>query len=289
MDIRAKWPHEALDFTPWLARNLHLLNKPTGMSLQLVRQEAPVGPFFCDILAKEADSGALVVIENQLEWSDHSHLTQLLTYAAGLDARAGIWVASDFRYEDAETLHWLNQWTRDKLNFYGVKIELVQTGDGPPEPQLCTVVSPEGWNKEVTLPRAATRSPRGQQFQAFFQPLIGTLLRTGFAERETHHYAPSGRRFPSGLNQGIGFAAEFTEGRNDAWVTLHIQTHDRELTKQVFDQLMINRESIESEINDAPGQEWRWNRHTRYTFSSINIRRDGSIDYPQERLDETRA
>ena len=205
------------------------------------------------------------------------------------DARAGIWVASDFRYEHAETLHWLNQWTRDELNFYGVKIELVQTGDGPPEPQLCTVVSPEGWNKDVTLPRAATSSPRGQQFQAFFQPLISTLLRAGFAGRETHHYAPSGRRFPSGLNQGIGFAAEFTEGRNDAWVTLHIQTHDRELTKQVFDQLMINRESVESEINDAPGQEWRWNRHNRYTFSSVNIRRDGSIDDPQERLDETRA
>ena len=73
------------------------------------------------------DTGEKVAIENQLEWTDHTHLTQLLTYAAGLDARIAVWVAPEFRYEHAEALHWLNEWTPDGLQFYGVKIMLRKT------------------------------------------------------------------------------------------------------------------------------------------------------------------
>ena len=289
LNVRSKWPHEALDFTPWLAENLDLLGEATGMSLEPVRQEAPVGPFFCDILAKESGSGSPVVIENQLEWSDHSHLTQMLTYAAGLDARVGIWVAPEFRYEHAQTVHWLNQRTREELRLHAVKVELVQIGGGLPKPRFRTVVSSERWDKGITQPPAATMPVRAQQFDDYFRPLIAELRRTGFADKAIHHFDRSGRRLPSGVNPGVAYAAGFTEGKNTAWVSLYIQMSDGALTKRTFDELMANRETFQSRIEDGVDGDWGWNRHDRFTFSSINVRMVGSIDDPPEKLDETRA
>ena len=122
VNVRRMWEHEALDFTPWLARNLDLLGEALGLELEQVQPEEPVGPFFLDILAKEADSDSLVAIENQLEWTDHSHLGQLLTYAAGCKAEVAIWVAPEFRYEHAEALYQLNEWTAGEMRFYGRSI-----------------------------------------------------------------------------------------------------------------------------------------------------------------------
>ncbi len=287
VDIREKWPHEALNFTPWLARNLDLLSEAVGIKLELVQEEAAVGPFSCDILAKEVDSGLSAAIENQLEWTDHSHLTQLLTYAAGLDARIAIWVAPEFRYEHAATLHWLNEWTPDELRFYGVKVELVNVGDPVLEPRLSTVVSPEGWNEEITQPQGASISPRSQQFQAFFQPLITELHRAGFANQPTQMFGNNDRAFPSSLNPGIWYVVSL-EGNNDAWVTLHIRAEDKDLTKRIFDALKSDQKEIEASIT-PPDQEWRWNRHNANDFSSVNMRKDGSIDDPLEKREETRA
>ena len=288
VDVRAEWPHEALNFTPWLAKNLNLLSEATGLKLELVQEEAAVGPFSCDILAKEVDSGISAAIENQLEWTDHSHLTQLLTYAAGLDARIAIWVAPEFRYEHAATLHWLNEWTPDDLRFYGVKVELVKTNDSPYEPRLQCVVSPDGWNKDITQPQGATMSPLSQRFQDFFQPLITELHKAGFANQPIHMFGNNDRAFPSRLNPGIWYVVSL-ERTNDAWVTLHIRAEDKDLTKRIFDELMTDRESIESSIDGTPDPEWRWNRHTASGFSSANIRRNGSIDDLEEELEKTRA
>ena len=288
VDVRTKWRDEARDFTPWLARNLGLLSDAVGLKLELVQEEAAVGPFSCDILAREADSGMDVAIENQLEWTDHSHLTQLLTYAAGLDARIAIWVAPDFRHEHAATLHWLNEWTLDGLRFYGVKVELVKVGDSAPEPRLRTVVSPEGWNKDITQPQGASMSPRSQQFQAFFQPLISKLHGVGFANQPIQMFGNNDRAFPSSLNPGIWYVVSL-EGNNDAWVTLHIRAEDKNLTKRIFDELNESKDEIESSIAADPDPEWRWNRHTASSFSSVNIRSDGSIDDPPEKLKETGA
>ena len=259
--VRDEWPDEARDFTPWLARNLGLLSDAVGLKLELVQEEAAVGPFSCDILAREADTGEHVAIENQLEWSDHSHFGQLLTYTAGRNARVSIWVAPDFRYEHAATLHWLNEWTRDGLRFYGVRVEYVKIGDSAPEPRLRTVVSPEGWNEDITQSQGASMSPRSQQFQEFFQPLIDQLLWEGFADRATQHFGSSGRFFPSGLREGTGYAVSF-EGGNDAWVTLHIRAEDRESTKRIFDKLNESKDEIESSITAEPAPDWRWTGST---------------------------
>ena len=202
--------------------------------MELVQEEAAVGPFSCDILARVTGSEVMVAIENQLEWSDHSHFGQMLTYAAGRKAGIGIWVAPHLRYEHAATLHWLNEWTRDGLSFYGVKVELVAVEGSEPEPRLRTVVFPGGWNRDLTQPQGTSVSPRSRQFQDFFQPLIDQLVWEGFADRAIQHFGPGGRFFHPGIRPTIGYAVSF-EGGNDAWVTLHIRTEDRELTNQIFD------------------------------------------------------
>ena len=145
LDIREIWADEAADFTPWLAENLDLLGKELGMNLELVETEKTVGSFYLDILVRDVDSGTRVAIENQLEWSDHSHLGQLLTYAAKCEATAAVWIASEFRYEHRETINRLNQWTGNKIQWYGVEVRCIKIGDSLPAPDFRVVAAPDGW------------------------------------------------------------------------------------------------------------------------------------------------
>ena len=169
LDVRTKWPDEALDFTPWLAKNLYMLGDAIGVNLEFIQTEVPVGPYFLDIQAKEADGGAIVAIENQLEMTDLHHLGQLLTYSTGCEAQIAVWVAPYFGYEHAQALHRLNEWTKDSIRFYGVKVEVIKQAGSDPAPRFRKVVFPGGWNKEATLPP-----------ETFAQPLCG--FRRGFLD-----------------------------------------------------------------------------------------------------------
>ena len=284
VDVRTKWQHEALDFTPWLARNLHLLGEELGMKLELVQMEYPIGPFYLDILAREVDEGVNVAIENQLEWTDHSHLGQTLTYAAGCDAQVAIWVAPEFTYEHAEALHRLNEWTRDGIRFYCVKVEIVKkSGDSPPEPRLRKVVYPGGWDREITL-QSGEMPSHIREHHDFFQPLTAELLRRGFAERSTQYFDFTGRFFPSWFDKDTGYAVSFW--KNNAWVSLHVRTWDSiERNNRIFDELQKAKSDIEKSI-DA---EWEWHRFEPNSFFTVNIRKEGSIDDPPEKLEETKA
>lgn len=149
VDIKASWPGEASDFTPWLAGDepLLLLGDTLGLELEFVEAEKGVGPFRADIVARDTADGSFVLIENQLERTDHTHLGQILTYAAGLDAVSIGWVARRFREEHRAALDWLNENTNDKLRFFGLEIELWQIGDSPPAPKFNVVCKPNDWVK----------------------------------------------------------------------------------------------------------------------------------------------
>lgn len=111
MEIREIWAREATDFTPWLADNIQLLGKEIGLELELIEREASVGSFSCDIHAIDLTNNREVVIENQLEPTDHGHLGQLLTYAAGIEACVVIWIAKEIKDEHRAALDWLNRKT----------------------------------------------------------------------------------------------------------------------------------------------------------------------------------
>ena len=291
LNVRCKWPDEALDFTPWLACNLNLVGDLIGKNLEFKKQEIAVRPFlFLDILAKDTDTGKLVAIENQLEWADADHLGRLIEYSALLNARIAIWIATEFPNELAEVLNRLNEWTCEDIEFYGIKVETVRwTEDSDPEPRFLEVVYPGGWDLENTLPVDPPAAPNIQRYTDFFEPMINKLRDSGFAAvRPIKMFDKTGRFFPSIENDGVWYAASL-EGKNDAWVTVHIRTDDNVLTKCLFDKLKADKDQIESDIKACPEPEWHWRRQNRYSFSSINIRKDGSIDDPADKLDETRA
>lgn len=151
MDLRDVWSSESSDFTPWLAKeeNISLLGDAIGLELEVESQEKNVGPFRADILARDLTSNHYVLIENQLEQTNHNHLGQIMTYAAGLDAFSIIWIAKSFTEEHRAALDWLNRITEENINFFGIEIEVIQIGDSLPAPQFKVVAKPNDWSKSV--------------------------------------------------------------------------------------------------------------------------------------------
>jgi hypothetical protein len=183
VDLREAWSSESSDFTPWLAQeeNLKLLGDAVGIELELESQEKEVGPFRADILCKDTANDTWVLIENQLEKTDHSHLGQLLTYAAGLNAVTIVWIAERFTEEHRAALDWLNERTDEKINLFGLEIELWRIGDSPIAPKFNIISQPNGWSKTVQQAAAASASgeiSEHKQFQLSFWTAFKDYMET---------------------------------------------------------------------------------------------------------------
>jgi len=171
-DIRNHWPNEAKDFTPWLARpeNIGILSEAVGLDLEVQSTEEAVGPFKADIVCRLASNpDHVVLIENQIERTDHTHLGQLITYAAGLDAVTIIWVARAFAEEHRAALDWLNRHTDEHLRFHGVEVELWRIRDpadvtSPPAPRFSVVSRPNETTKQarIAIDSSVTDGQRSQ-------------------------------------------------------------------------------------------------------------------------------
>jgi hypothetical protein len=174
--LRAYWKNEATYFTPWLAipENLNLLSDTVGMSLELIETESSVGPFRADIICRDMISESMVLIENQLEKTDHTHLGQLLTYAAGLETVNIIWIAENFTEEHRATLDWLNRITTTEFRFFGIEVELWKIADSPPAPKFNIVAKPNDWSK-ATKASSRESSERGKFYKDFWSRFIEAL------------------------------------------------------------------------------------------------------------------
>ncbi|HEY3312360.1 MAG TPA: DUF4268 domain-containing protein [Anaerolineales bacterium] len=152
VDLRRVWTSESRDFTPWLSQesNLAILGEVLDLDLELEAQEKNIGPFRADILCKDTITNQWVLIENQIERTDHCHLGQLLTYAAGLRAVTIVWISSEFTEEHRAALDWLNEVTTDGINFFGLQIELWKIGDSNPAPRFNVVSKPNEWTHTVS-------------------------------------------------------------------------------------------------------------------------------------------
>lgn len=273
VSLREIWPHEASDFTPWLADNIEELGKSLGMDLELIEQEASVGDFSLDILAKDLGSSKSVIIENQLTQTDHDHLGKLLTYAAGFDASIVIWVSGSIREEHRQAMDWLNQRTDNETLFFGVVVEVIKIDNSKPAFNFKLVASPNEWqkNKKRQAQRASI-STKGERYQNYFQSLIDTL-------RDTHRFtsAKAGQpqnwySFSSGVS-GLTYGANFAQG-GKARAELYIDLGDQEKNKYVFDQLHNQKEQIQSDL----GVEVSWERLDNKRASRLAIYTDGAID-----------
>lgn len=283
VDLRNVWPHEAGNFTPWLAENIAAIGEAVGIELESTDMEAEVGDFSLDLLAKDLGTGRNVIIENQLTATDHDHLGKLLTYASAFDAGAVIWVAQTIRDEHRQALEWLNQRTTEDTHFFGVVIEVIQIDDSKPAFNFRPVVFPNEWQKGGRTSTAKPPSSRGEAYRQFFQTLIDEL-------REKHKFttARAGQpqswyAFSSGVS-GVTYGASFAQGGR-VRVDTYIDLGDPVLNKRLFDKLLHDRTEIEA----AFGDPLEWERLDSRRASRIANYSPGSINSSPEELQSIRS
>ena len=286
IDPHVVWPHEAHDFTPWLAENIDLLGAALGMDLELQSSEAPVGSFSLDILAHDLGSDRPVIIENQLESTNHDHLGKLLTYAAGYDAYAAVWLVRDFRDEHRQALDWLNQRTGEDTAFFGVVVEAIKIDGSRPAPQFRVVCMPNDWQKQAAGTGragaiAGNVSERGKRYREFLQDLVGTLQEQGSHWGGGKVWPKSYRDFPSGFG-GIWYCGAFMQGGKKVKAEISIDRGDAAWNKRLFDSLREREETIQSQLPEP----LVWYHTDDVNACRIRVERDGSIYDDPDRLAE---
>lgn len=255
VNVREAWPNEAAHFTPWLASpdGLELLQDALDMDLEVEATEQFIGPFKADIVAKRTDTPDehWVLIENQLEKTDHRHLGQLLTYAAGLKAATIVWIAQDFAEEHRAALDWLNSITSEDYQFFGLQIELWQISGSVPAPMFNVVVEPNDWSREVKQSAEVGMSDLRQLQRRFWQTLAAKLTekKSKVRPQKAHpqHWA------------------DYALGRSDTWLTATINASKRYVScefsfrgppgKVWYQELEAQRPWIEAQI--GPGLSWQ--------------------------------
>ena len=151
VDIRTVWQHEQYDFSKWLAaeENIQALGDELNLSLTDIETEKNVGNYRCDILCKDELTGKSVLIENQLEATDHDHLGKIITYASGLDAAVVVWIVASARAEHASAIEWLNKHTDEDVSFFLIEVHAYRIGNSDPAPQFKIIEQPNDFVKTV--------------------------------------------------------------------------------------------------------------------------------------------
>ncbi len=213
--LRELWNNEAQDFTPWLEANPDHLGELLGMELEFTREQS-VGLFSLDLLGRDKNSNQLVIVENQLDKSDHSHLGQLLTYAGGFEPAYVVWIAKDIRSEHKAALEWLNSVTNSETYFFGIEVKAIRIDNSNPAPLLDVVVQPNSWSKQAHETKsAANDSPKARQYLAFWERAI-TELGKHFPELRNRKALPqqwlSASSGISSLNLALVFTSRGLKG-----------------------------------------------------------------------------
>ena len=246
VDPRSVWAHEANGFTPWLLKNADVLGDALGMDLTLSAAEHPVGGFALDLIGVDEAANERVIIENQLEHTDHTHLGQLITYAGGTDAVNVVWVATSFREEHRAALDWLNARTDESTRFFGIEISAVRIGDSPPAPLFRVVVQPNDWGKKVkaSARSEANANARTLAYQEFWTSLLDLVHRRGLSWTKSRKgYAQNWQALPAGMT---GVAFNCTLGKSGLCSEIYFQDRDPAVNDARFAAAQEKRKEIEA-------------------------------------------
>ena len=269
---RDVWHHEERDFTPWLAQNLHLLNESLDLDLELIDTESHLaGAGRVDILAKDNDRDAMVVIENQLDSSDDDHFARLIGYAASRDARILIWVTGGFYEWHRRMLDWLN--AADGIDAYGVEVSAWRIGDAF-APELRCVARPSRQpQRQPDAPISATT-----QYARFYGPVVEQLRRAGMPPQGIGGFRGRWRSFTTGHDR-LFYVLRIDQGKAWAFFNAHGDHH-----QQVYRALLRHQAQIDASIS-APEIDW----HEGAQESWISVTTTASLDDTDENLAATRA
>ncbi len=272
--LREAWGNEASDFTNWLAEeeNLVLLSDEIGIDIKLIQKEAGVGSFNVDILAEEENSSRRVVIENQLEITDHDHLGKIITYASGQDAEIIIWIVKDVREEHRQAVDWLNEHTDEKVNIFIIKMELWKIDNSASAPKFQVISQPNDWAKAIKQSTKEVGLTATQILQLDFWNKFKEYAQSQTTSLRLRRTNPQ-----HWYNVSIGVS--------EAYICLTINIRVNSLgcelyipeASDVFLELGKRKEKIEKEI----GASLEWMELPSKKASRIKISREGDINETQ--------
>lgn len=265
-DLRTVWPHEALDFTPWLSHddNIALLADAVGLDITVDETESSVGDFNVDIFASETGTDRKIIIENQLEDTNHDHLGKLITYASGKSADVIIWVVKHAREEHKAAIEWLNNHTDEKIGFFLCEIKLYRIGSSEPAIKFEVIEKPNDWTKEVRKNESANEMQQQRyDYWVAFQD---------YAFQDVKFAKEFKRRKPSTdhwMNYSIGSSECYisvSQIRNRGEINVALYIPD---SKQLYRTLLEHKEDIERTTNISLS----WYELPERKASKINIER----------------
>lgn len=248
VDIRTVWKHEQYDFSKWLAteENIQELGDTLNLSLTDVETEKFVGNYRCDIICKDELTGKMVLIENQLEPTNHDHLGKIITYASGLDAAVVVWIVSSARDEHASAIEWLNKHTDDEISFFLLEVHAYKIGDSDPAPQFKIIEQPNDFVKTVkTVTQNANLNEARKYYLEFWSQFNDVLEQRGrpFNKRKasTDHW----------YNIAIGSSEaqleiDLVNKENRIRIGMWISNN-----KDLFDSMQRRHEEIEAELGET--------------------------------------
>ena len=245
VDIRELWKHEQYDFSEWLSKkeNIENLNEILGLTLIDISKETYVGSYRCDLFAKDETTGIKVIIENQLEISNHDHLGKIITYASGLDAKVVVWIVKEAREEHRSAIEWLNNNTNSNVNFFLIEIHAYRIGESDPAPMFQVVEQPNDFiknNKSTNRDESMNKS-QSQRIE-FWNQFNNVVIERGkpfnIRKATTDHW----------YNVAIGTSEahiDITLVNKDSLIGVELYITDN---KELFDKLFEKKDIIEKDL-----------------------------------------
>lgn len=266
VDIRKLWGHEQYDFSNWLANNLEELNDAIGLTLSEVEKEVYVGAYRCDLVGQDEVSGEKVIIENQLETSNHDHLGKIITYASGLDASVIVWIVKEAREEHRSAIEWLNNNTDTNINFFLIEIHAYQIGDSEYAPKFEVVEKPNDFIKNAKKQSGSGEMNKSKSERLEFWTKFNDILAErgkpfNIRKATTDHWYD----IAIGIS-GAHVALNLVNKENCVVVELYINDD-----KELFDHLYEKKDEIEQKI----GLQLDWRRINDKKASRILYRIKG--------------
>lgn len=280
INVRDLWPHEQYDFSNWLAKseNIELLNAILGLTLVDIDKEVYVGAYRCDLVAKDETTGLRIIIENQLETSDHNHLGQIIAYASGLDAKVVVWIVKEAREEHRSAIEWLNNNTSKELNFFLIELHAYKIGNSLPAPKFEVVEGPNDFIKNAKNSNNTATTNKTQSERLIFWTQFNELL-TAKGKPFNIRKATTDHWYDVALGTSEAHIA-INLVNKEACVVVEVYISNNKL---LFDQLYAQKEQIEQ----ALGFNLDWRRLTdtkkasRILYSIPGLNFDNHSNYQQ--------
>ncbi len=271
VELRNLWKHEQYDFSEWLSQNenIELLNDILGLTLTDISKEVYVGSYRCDLVAVDESSGIKVIIENQLESSNHEHLGKIITYASGLDAQVVVWIVKNAKEEHRSAIEWLNNNTNSDINFFLIELHAYKIGDSLPAPYFEIIEKPNDFIKNNKVNGNKNELNKSQSERLIFWNRFNEIL------------IDKGKPF-NVRKATTDHWYDVAIGSSSSHISIELINKEKHVRiglymvddKEYFDKLFANKDTIETQL----GIKLEWQRECSGNVSRVKYKLPG-LDY----------